>query len=348
MQPPVSFTANIAAFNKKLQGINPSSLEIAGYPKRYLQHLLENSKYYVAIYTQVLSNALSRSAKGIEETILVDYGSGNGLLGLFAKFCGFKKVVLCDMDRDFVFASKVLSHELSIDIDQFICGNAGMMRILLEKKQVDVIVGTDVIEHIYNLDDFFKNIVAINSQMITVFTTASNPANFLKVKRLKKLQIKDEFEGSDPADFALAGAEKQEAFLDKRKKIILEKFPGISPVHLVALGTNTRGLAEEDILIAAEIFLTKQQLPQPPSHLTNTCDPISGSWTERILSFEEYENLYRRFNFSLNFKNGFYNVYAAAPKGNINRLLNLGVQLLGKNVAPFITLTGFPSKVSSL
>ena len=119
MQPPVSFTANIAAFNKKLQGINPSSLEIADYPKRYLQHLLENSRYYIAIYTQVLSNALSRSAKGIEETILVDYGSGSGLLGLFAKFCGFKKVFLCDMDIDFVFASEVLSHELNIHIDQF-------------------------------------------------------------------------------------------------------------------------------------------------------------------------------------------------------------------------------------
>ena len=341
MSTPKLFTKNMAAFNEQLQRIDIDSLPIAGYSKRYLQHLILNSRYFIEIYQHVLSNAKCKATQQPGELNLVDFGSGNGLLGLFSKFCGFKKVFLCDMDPDFVFASESLAAAMNITIDGFICGDAEEMAKRLQHEKIDLVIGTDVIEHIYSLGHFFACIKSMNPNMITVFTTASNPDNLVKVRRLQKLQINDELEGSDPANFVLAGAEKQNAFLDERRKIISTQFPGIWEKDLQLISKLTRGLAAADIVNAAEHFLATNELPVPLVHPTNTCDPHTGSWTERILSIKEYRDIYARHGFTLSMQNGFYNPYATGAARIRNTILNLAVKLLGKNLAPFITLTGY-------
>ncbi|MEI2747673.1 MAG: hypothetical protein V9E88_02790 [Ferruginibacter sp.] len=85
----------------------------------------------------------------------MDYGAGNGLLGIFARYCGFGRVALNDIDLPFLEAARKLSQALHIDMDAFIEGDISQVKDHPYAKQLNAIAGTDVIEHIYNLDDFF-------------------------------------------------------------------------------------------------------------------------------------------------------------------------------------------------
>ncbi len=341
MQSQGSFKIFIPAFAAKLSVIISNDLIIDDYCKRYLDHLLLHSKYYLTIYAQVLDKAMQHAEKPTYEINLVDFGAGNGLLGIFAKYCGFKKVFLCDSDADFVKAAEVMGDALSIFIDGMITGDIDQLKNIVQNETIDIIVGTDVIEHIYNLDDFFEGVRKINNRMVTVFTTASNPSNFLKVRKLKKLQVKDEYEGGDPTDFVLAGSKKHEAFIVMREKIILTAFPLIPSATLKQLAALTRGSKKTDILLAVEHYLASGKMPVNKGITSNTCNPITGSWTERILPIAIYNNIYTKNHFDMEVHNGFYNAYSKGNKKYFNLCMNFLVRLTGKIIAPYITLIGY-------
>ncbi|MEX1203474.1 MAG: class I SAM-dependent methyltransferase [Ferruginibacter sp.] len=336
-----SFFTHIQGFNKKLSQIDASQLSCDPYAKRYLQHLLLHSKYYLSIYVHVLDHALENTNVTPNNLVLLDYGAGNGLLGIFAKYVGFGKVYLCDTDPAFVKAANELAQKLQEDISGFITGELKHVVEQYPTIVFDVVVGTDVIEHIYDLDVFFAGLQKINPRLLSVFTTASNPDNPIKTAALKKLQIKDETEGGDPADFALAGAEKHEAFLQIRKAIILTTFPTLDQNSVLKLAAATRGLYQPAIIASVKNYIDNGQLPVLPDG-SNTCHPLTGSWTERILPISSYEKIYALAIFELKIYNGFYNEYAPGLKKYLNRLLNLGIKILGRRMAPFITLKGLP------
>lgn len=337
------FQQFIHPFSQKLLALDTDAMPLHEYSKRYLQHLLHNHLYYLKIYATVLGQLVEHSPKTPGEIKMVDYGAGNGLLGMFAKFAGFKKVWLCDMDADFVDASQMVAAKLSIQIDGFVTGNIEALRYQLAHEQIDAVVGTDVIEHIYNLEHFFETLAVMNVAMVTVFTTASNPQNFIKCRQLKKLQLQDELHGSDPSDSLLAGAQKTEAFFVLRKQIISENFPELAPSELLTLSKATMGLIKADILAATINYLQTGKLPLADNDSTNTCNPFNGSWTERILSIDAYKKIYTENNFKLVVRNGFYNDDQLGWKKYVNSLANEIVKVTGIYAAPFISLIGYKS-----
>jgi 2-polyprenyl-3-methyl-5-hydroxy-6-metoxy-1,4-benzoquinol methylase len=341
MASPNSFYSYINGFEKKLKKIELNQLSCSPYAKRYLHHLLQNSTYYLSIYAHVLNHAVHNATLPVGQMTLLDYGSGNGLLGIFAKYAGFGKVYLCDIDAAFVEASQELSTILEEPISGFVTG--GLKELLLQHPATkpDVIVGTDVIEHIYDLNVFFDDLQRMNPQMISVFTTASNPDNPIKSASLKKLQIKDETVGGDPSDFALAGAEKHEAFVKIREQIIRTAFPALTENTIAALAVATRGLYKPAIIQAVNTFLIDGSMPVLPVG-ENTCHPLTGSFTERILPICSYQKIYSTAGFNCRIYNGFYNPHAKGIKKIINPILNMFVKILGRKIAPFITLKGTP------
>ena len=80
-----------------------------------------------------------------------------------------------------------------------------------------------------------------------------------------------------------------------------------------------------------------------PAHPTNTCDPITGSWTERLLTVKEYQSIYSKAGFALNVYNGFYNEWQEGKKGSVLKLLNKTTRLLGMQgrfLSSYIILVG--------
>ena len=87
------------------------------------------------------------------------------------------------------------------------------------------------------------------------------------------------------------------------------------------------------------------------SHPTNTCDPITGSWTERLLSFEEYKELYNINGFDIEIKPGLYNNHQKIIKSFLISIINFSIRTLplwGFYISPLIILTGTPLKKNNI
>ena len=333
------FSREATLFEGRLDDIDIREISPVPYCQNYLSYLLDHKKYFLEIYADVFDKVLTHAEKKKEEITLVDYGAGNGLLGIFAKYCGFGRVYINDVDEKFIGAAEKLASQLSIDIDGFITGDSASLLSHFEISRPDAIVGTDVIEHIYDLNTFFSVLKKLNPAMITVFTTASNPDNYIKTKVIKKLQLKDELQGGEPSDSVLFGSDPHKPYLKIREDIIREYFL-LSEDRISQLALATRGLKKEDILSLVERVMTTGKNTYQLPRGNNTCHPITGSWTERILTINEYAEVYNNAGFKLNLYKGLYDVHKTLGKNIINRLLNFGVMILGKTFAPYIVLTG--------
>ena len=334
-----NFKKNTKAFGELLSTLNIDTVSPEIYCKKYLSYLLEHKQYFLEIYADVLQKLVKHSLKNKEEISLIDFGAGNGLLGIFAKYCGFKKVYINDIDKAFVDSAKALAIQLNIDIDGFIYGDTTALTNYFKNEKPDGIVGTDVIEHIYDLDVFFTTLKKLNPLIVSIFTTASNPNNFFKIRRLKKLQWKDEYFGGKPEESELFGATAHKAYLKIREDIIRDHFT-LPEETIKSFAIATRGLIQQDIIKVTSKSLIRGDLPQPLAHPTNTCNPLTGSWTERILTINEYTKIYKNAGFKLCLYEGFYDEHKSNAKWLINSFLNVGIKILGKNLAPYIILTG--------
>ena len=325
-------TSQVENFCELLSGLNIDQLGLPDYQYSYLKRLLDHKKYFVTIYASVLNELLSNSSKKKENIFLIDYGAGTGLLGLFAKFCGFGKIVQVDISPSCTFSQRILSEKLDLPIFENITGEVEELK-KIDSDLPDALVATDVIEHIYDLDHFFSTMKSINKDLVVIFTTASNEKNRWKNKRLMKFQKNDEWKGTAT----------EPSFRTVRSNIIKKEIPELTYSELRLLVTRTRGLNKRDIILACEKYKNDGSIPDLINHPTNTCDPIGGSWTERILSYKEYHQLFDKHHFSLTIKNGFYNEFRGGAKGMISKFLNRIIILSGRKgnfLSPFIFLIG--------
>ena len=338
MQPFKNF---IPAFVQQLNTVVPAGITNDAYAQQYLQTLLQHKEHYLRIYAYVLEKAFA--ATNSSNVALLDFGTGNGLLALFAKFCGVEKVYASDVSASFLLSAQQLSKQLNIELDGWIIGNEDTLVKHFTNKQLDIVVGTDVIEHVYDLDHLFDNLYTINQQMITVFTTASVAENWFKSKQLKKLQLKDELEDSNAFQTAQENEWAGICFLEVRRKIIQAYHPALAEKTIEQLATRTRGLKKDDIEKAVDTYLKTNELPTSIQHPTNTCDPITGSWTERLLTVQEYRSIYTKHQSFLLLHLGFYNSSEKGLKYFVAGLVNQLIYILGSwgiKMAPFIVLEG--------
>lgn len=336
------FKQEIKSFSLLLSQNELSLHHSNNYCDRYLQHLIENRNYYLDIYAHVFERVLTHSNLPKENLTIMDFGAGNGLLGIFAKYCCFGKVIINEIDHVFLMASQKLAEKLNITIDKFIEGDISIVKHETTDLKIDAIISTDVIEHIYNLNDFFATLQSINPEIISVFTTGSNPVNYFKVKKLQRLQLKDEYEGGKPDDFTLFGCESHKSYLEIRKDIIRGVLKNEADNVINQIASKTRGLQKKDILLAIEAYLQTGMIPKEPIDRFNTCNPETGSWTERIINLNEYKSIYQTFNFNLIVNSGFYNDHKKGLKRLSFLMLNLMVTIFGMQFAPFILLIGIP------
>ena len=338
-----SFKKYIPAFTALLNKVDAASISADAYAQQYLKDLLLHKIHYLNLYALVLDKAFEATDKIPAETCLLDFGCGNGLLAIFAKFSGVKEVHASDMNASFILAAQQLSNYLNIELDGWIIGNENTLSKHFNGKQLDVLVGTDVIEHVYSLDNLFRTIKQLNPNMVTVFTTASVAENPFKSRQLKKLMIQDELVGSNKFHSSYNNEFAGLPFLTIRNKLISSKYPSLKEEEVKVLAIASRGLIADDIYKDVAEYLITKKTSSPINHPYNTCDPFTGSWTERLLTIKQYEQLYSRYQFSLQIHNGFYNEFEPELKSKISSFLNKIIGLLGKKgiaISPFIILIG--------
>lgn len=295
-----------------IKSIDFRSLPVSDYNRSYIMRMLPAIDYYVDIYEQSLGRLLSRTSANPHDLVLVDYGGGHGFFSIVAKLSGIGRVVYVDINPMSVQAATAVKEAAGIGADLFLQGDSSTLRKWCSSQGVKphMLAGFDVIEHIYRLEPFFADVFAINPHIQILFTTASNPCNPFVRHHLHKAMRADEFSAG--------------GFRQLRRLHIAQLYPDTPQSELDRLADATRGLSFADIdklLCNPHASLdSSPTIPKPP--FPNTCDPVTGSWTERILPISAYRSLLAPYGRRVSVNNGFYNSRRRGAKGIASSIIN--------------------------
>lgn len=332
----------------KLKGINLETLDISDYNKRYFGFLLGNLQSNLQKYAYILVWSITKIDVPLNKLVFLDYGGGSGMLSLLAKECNIGTVIYNDIYDISARDAEIIGKAIGDQADYYIPGDIDEVIDFLKKKSINcnVIANYDVIEHIYDIEEFLKKMSLISNNNLRVFfSSGANPHNpFIKRKLIKnhhrcELVDREQVFGSKKRD-------PLEAYSTIRRKLIKDLNLDLSEDQVDYLVAATRGLIEYDIKKAVNEFSTsgtitlKQKYPQYPS---NTCDPYTGNWAEHLMDIYQLRNVLQSENFQADIWRGYYGDSNTLLKCLAARSLNLLIKNLGRRglvLSPFFTLYG--------
>jgi len=319
---------SINRLSDKILLLDLDTLNISSYNKTYFKKYAYQFNFYMSIYAQLLLKSLKKLSKPITQSTFVDYGGGCGILSYLAKEIGFKTVIYNDIYQTSVEDSQIIAKNLDIDIDYFIGGDIDELVYQIKQKYLkpDLICSFDVLEHIYNIEDWFNSVCKIENSFSIIFMTHANPCNPLINYRLKKLHRKAEFKGLEK-DEGWKEIDIHTAYFEARKKIINNYIPDISQKNLQILSAKTRGLIKTDIEKVILNYQETGKISHQIKHPTNTCDPFTGNWAEHLINLKRLKLIANNNNLKMTITNSFYvyskNKILNIPKFIVNQLLKI-------------------------
>jgi 2-polyprenyl-3-methyl-5-hydroxy-6-metoxy-1,4-benzoquinol methylase len=329
----------------KLQAIDIESLDVSAYSKKYFKDYQRKLKYSLQACSFILMHALKKTNKNIEEITIVDYGAGTGVLAMLASEVGFGKVIYNDIYDVSCKDAETIAKKASAKAHAYVCGDINVLPNYFNQNMLtcDIIVSRNVIEHIYDLNSYFKTLPSIPNDGLTLFfATTANIKNPLTVWYTNRIQRMLEFKGLTTK----WGKERDtlKPYFISRKEIIEHAFPQLNEVEVNQLTANTRGLIKEEILEKIKTYLKDGTLPALKVSGYNTCDPNTGNWAEHLVKIDEYQHLFLSNSFDFKIVNGFYNTnYNLKLLNIVTPIVNFGIKILGNAgiyLAPFIGLQG--------
>jgi len=301
---------------KKIFDLPVKDLGFADFPLQYYITCHDKRKFFsVQTAAEILYRSIKHKGKAVEELVVMDYGAGLGSLFLLAKMIGCKKVVYNDIMEDMTDAATKVAAYLNIPIDIFITGDHRTTLQELKEQGIDcdIILSRNVVEHIYDLDDFYRQTSVYQPNALIYFSTTANYHNPAMQWHHKRIHSRFEAE-----------------YLPKRRKMIRTLMPQIDDTQLEQLAHATRGLAMQDFTEAVENFKRKGVLPDPNIHYTNTCDPETGLWQEHIIKIADYKRIIESKGYKLSVLPAFWDThYSSAWKSLIGKTMNFITNSLG-------------------
>jgi hypothetical protein len=314
----------------RLKALDLKDLNISEYYRNYLEKYVDNFAFFMSLYSQLLIKALNKLEKPVNESTFADYGGGCGILSFLARETGFKTVIYNDINKNSVNETQIISAILNIEIDLYICGDVEVFVNEINRRNIkpDLICSFDVLEHIYDLEHWFRKIAEADSRFSLLFMTCANSGNPLVRHRLKKLHTDAEFKGGEK------NIRNNDLFLDssilkERERIIGDKFPDLKLSDIQFLALKTRGLRKDDIEKLVDLFIRTGEFPYIADHPTNTCDPYTGSWVERLIDLQQLKTIIRQSGLNVSISNSYYG-YSAGRMLNVPKyILNQMISILG-------------------
>jgi hypothetical protein len=331
----------IRSLHIKISELNLPGLEISDHTKDYLIKYTGNYSFFMSAYSQLFQKALKKMNKPVNKSVFVDYGGGCGILSLLAKLTGFKTVIYNDIYERSVKDAEILSKKLDIPVDYFIQGDAKDLvdQILGFNIEPDVICSFDVVEHIYDLETWIGNISKLRKFSL-FFITGANPKNPVIARRLKKLHIRAEYQGCEK-NIRYNDIWLNTSFLSQREIIIRELFPDLNNPEVEFLSKTSRGLRKDDIEKMVREYIKTGKTGYKIDHQTNTCDPYTGSWTEKLIDLERLKDVCADNYLLIDITSSFYCYTNNRMLNTVKFLINQVIKVLGpKNLyfSPTITL----------
>ena len=330
----------------KFKDLDLDGLEISDYNKRYVKDYLRDFHSALRIHSFVLAWSIASCESPPDRVTLLDYGAGSGLLCLLAKELGVGTVLYNDIYDQSRRDARVLAEALEIPAEHYIQGDIDDVLCFVRSRGIscNVLASYDAIEHIYDLEDFYRKLGELPGKRLTVFTaTAANDMNPMVRRSLVKSQIRTELHDREKK-FGHKERDSLRSFLKIRRETIAERASGrLGEEDVERLAKATRGMMRPDIEKCVDEFLETGKAPEEPKHPTNTCDPNTGNWTEHLLPPSHYADRLAEAGFQTEIVIGCYGNHKGAHKRLAANLLNLAIRAAGSQgirIAPFFAVLG--------
>ncbi|MFK8104132.1 MAG: methyltransferase domain-containing protein [Saprospiraceae bacterium] len=326
----------------KLNRLNLEALAISPYIRKYAKHHLTNLEHSLQMYTYLLYLALDQHPIDREKMVVVDYGGGTGILSFLAAELGFAKVIYNDIYEVCCHDAQVLAEALGYEIT-FVKGEVTDVIHYCETESLacQVVLSSEVIEHVYEIENLLKALPRLgkNTALRIVLETAANSLNPVINRRLKKAQ-----QTVDQLDREMYPGKKEQDSLQAYatiRKQLLKAFTTnqLSEQEVEQLSKLTRGKIKKDIEAAAKSYLTTGILPQPIDHPTNTCDPLTGNWCEKLMNPYQLNEILARQGCTTKVLQGFYG--SSPQSGKKNKIKALFNWIIGRLGTPGVRLAPY-------
>lgn len=280
------------------------------------------------IYSRQLYLILKDYNSDLKNFVWVDYGGGSGIFSLLAKEAGIGTVIYNDIyDISCADVSKT-SKALNIAIDHIVCGDTDSLVTYIQKHSITInaITSFDVIEHIYNIEEHFGKLAYLQTAPFTmVYGSGANPENKWKLKAITKIQLTDEYENKANT-WGHKERDTLQSFLAVRRNIIQSYAPQLSDANADYLAKATRGLIKEDIEKCVDEFLARGAISYKMEHPTNTCDPLTGNWSEHLIDLYWLAKYLQNLGFSAEVSPGYYPINGPWINQGIKSIINTWIK----------------------
>ncbi len=317
----------------KLKVLPLSSLPISDYNKKYLGDYINTLHFTLQRYAYLLSLSVPYDPK--RSSIILDYGGGCGILSLLAKEAGYYVIYNDNYDTS-VKDARTIAGALNLEADEYLSGE--ITDIVSQETTVDTLVSYDVIEHIYDIEDFCRLLPYIAENVI--LASSANMYNPKMNRKIMAHQRKVEYEGQEDS-YGHKDRDSLKAFYDIRVDIIEDTFPDVDDYVVHWLASATRGKDKADIIKAVNKYLREGIFPKCITHPTNTVDPNNSNWEEHLMDVDELKKHLQNVNYNVRVLSGYYGSHERNLKSSLySSFMNLRIPFQGLKVAPYYVLCG--------
>jgi hypothetical protein len=314
---------------KQLKMLDVDALEMDSFCKGYFKEChSERLIFSLECSASIIYNSVDISGKPLSENIFVDYGAGLGTLFMLAAKLPFKQVVYNDHLPEWCESAEVLCKALNLPIQSFVQG--GIVQMINHLNGVGtkatIIASRNVVEHIYDLNEFYQAISGYAPECVVYSTTTANFQN--PMMRLKHYFYHKKVE--------------RKWYKDQRQKLIKEQVPSIAEDKLQQAIEWTRGKAFHDWNIAIADIKNNRKPIKAGNLRSNTCDATNGVWAEHMLSRSEYRQIICSLGFEMQYLPGFWDTnYKNGSVNLFTKLFNRIILLMGAAgviLSPFVII----------
>lgn len=207
--------------------------------------------------------------------------------------------------------------------------------LINQRANCTLLVSADVIEHIYDIDEFIKKLPLLSDGPMGV--VMSSGANFLNPKFVFSV--------------ALLQKRAERKWCKIRADMIRAAVPDVRDHDLHMLAKKTRGLMNDEIVAIAKHYANTGSLKKIRKAIgdfdpysTNTCDPYTGWWAEHMLNPFAFVRTLGDMGFHSEVVLGEYNVGQSSSLQRLaactlNRCMKI-LNIIATPIAPYYVVIG--------
>lgn len=319
------------------------ALDVTESVKSYFRFDLTKLTYVSKCNAFILYHLLMNTKLQKSNLIIVDHGAGIGLFSFLVKRMGYT-CISHDLFDEYLDGIRKIGTALNARPDYFVLGDTNALVAYCHFHDLNIfgLASRNVIEHLPDYQEFFNEIASLGTEGFRlVITTSANIHNPL-VKRLHlKIHMEYELKGSR-VDMDHPDLDESLSGIQLRSQLIKSHFPHLDSETIKTLAILNRSYTKKDIIKRTELYIQSGQWPSPPQEFSNTCDPISGAWVERLVAYSDYQTAANAAGFSIEALSGFYNTnYSSFLKNCISYVFNVLLRFKHPfilNLSPFLAM----------